>query len=1207
MKTEESSLRMSKRTHEDVGKGVEEEEDWDGAADRRKHRSGKSRKQHGNVEEVEEQRGDGGNRRGSGDSRKKATSGSNRVDSGDEEDYDIRRDLRLKVSKRNIDVETETSSRKGRNSEGERGYSKKSSTKTSGHDVDLQSGKNRSRVERGLHDAEYEKVQDKDSRYAERKDGNSSRDKGHGSRDQERSGSRRRWDEVDPGRKYEESSHGDRSESKNAKVSDRTKHGHSRDIFDSKNETAEGKTKYSDAISEKNVKSSNREDKRVDGEWSKSRSRPDSVDRDTRQVFSTPKTRQDGLRDDKQRRDSERLVEDGDKGGLKTSGSRMSVEKSDKHKQQRETVNVGRDYTDAREKDYKNDEDGHSRIRERSNREGRTSRRSRTPDRRHYRDADELDRGYSESDNERGGTLKGNKDRDRDDRPSKGKESGWSDRSREKDASKDNWKRSHPSRQDREHRDGDNEFEYDKDWDSKRREQDWVDSDKLHNRPPYRKGNRTDSSRLTSNFSNVNEHSDTIEIRPNKNLDYGREEPGQSYQGRRTDGRLSQENPSGANDDDWRYQSEDRGKATYDHGDDFQERYPEDGSPMEQSSRRNALDSQGSKARGQKSFTNSSVSVGTGQVPNSSLQPSYGNNQGSGTHNRSLQQALKSGGRHGRGGRGRIAPRDNQRVSMPLAMMGPPYGHIPMPPVPMSPMGPNVPPTPGAPMGPNNIFMPPFPGSVIWPGPRGVDINMLAAPPVLSPIPSGPVGPRFPPNMPNGPNHGMFYNQSGPGRGVSPGLSGPMFNSLPPVGRGMPLDKTSSGWVPPRSSGPPGKAPSRGEQNDYSQNFVDTGMRPQNFIRELELTNTVEDYPKLRELIQKKDEIVTCSNSLPMYYKCDLHEHVLSPEFFGTKFDVILVDPPWEEYLHRAPGSGDHMECWSFEDILNLKIEAIADTPSFIFLWVGDGMGLEQGRQCLKKWGFRRCEDICWVKTNKVNAAPSLRHDSHTLFQHSKEHCLMGIKGTVRRSTDGHIIHANIDTDIIIAEEPPYGSTTKPEDIYRIIEHFSLGRRRLELFGAEHNIRSGWLTVGKDLSSSNFDSKLYCENFADKDGKVWQGGGGRNPPPDAPHLVLTTSDIESLRPKSPPAKNQQPQTSISTTVNSSKRPLAPLISQQPIPTVPSLLSVNQEVSSSNPPAILPSQPWSTTPMPLQTGINAPASCPPNDGNMFLDNYGFNPS
>lgn len=52
------------------------------------------------------------------------------------------------------------------------------------------------------------------------------------------------------------------------------------------------------------------------------------------------------------------------------------------------------------------------------------------------------------------------------------------------------------------------------------------------------------------------------------------------------------------------------------------------------------------------------------------------------------------------------------------------------------------------------------------------------------------------------------------------------------------------------------------------------------------------------------------------------------------------------------------------------------------------------------------------------------------------------------------------------------GSTEKPEDMYRIIEHFALGRRRLELFGEDHNIRAGWLTVGKGLSSSNFDSQV---------------------------------------------------------------------------------------------------------------------------------------
>jgi hypothetical protein len=36
---------------------------------------------------------------------------------------------------------------------------------------------------------------------------------------------------------------------------------------------------------------------------------------------------------------------------------------------------------------------------------------------------------------------------------------------------------------------------------------------------------------------------------------------------------------------------------------------------------------------------------------------------------------------------------------------------------------------------------------------------------------------------------------------------------------------------------------------------------------------------------------------------------------------------------------------------------------------------------------------------------------------HLQEHCFIGIKGTVRRSTDGHVIHANIDTDIILTEE----------------------------------------------------------------------------------------------------------------------------------------------------------------------------------------------
>lgn len=51
----------------------------------------------------------------------------------------------------------------------------------------------------------------------------------------------------------------------------------------------------------------------------------------------------------------------------------------------------------------------------------------------------------------------------------------------------------------------------------------------------------------------------------------------------------------------------------------------------------------------------------------------------------------------------------------------------------------------------------------------------------------------------------------------------------------------------------------------------------------------------------------------------------------------------------------------------------------------------------------------------------------------------MGIKGTVRRSTDGDFIHANVDIDLIISEENEYGSLEKPVEIFHIIEHFCLG------------------------------------------------------------------------------------------------------------------------------------------------------------------------
>lgn len=117
----------------------------------------------------------------------------------------------------------------------------------------------------------------------------------------------------------------------------------------------------------------------------------------------------------------------------------------------------------------------------------------------------------------------------------------------------------------------------------------------------------------------------------------------------------------------------------------------------------------------------------------------------------------------------------------------------------------------------------------------------------------------------------------------------------------------------------------------------------------------------------------------------------------------------------------------------------------------------------------------------------------------------MGIKGTVRRSTDGDFIHANIDIDLIISEEPEYGSIAKPDEIFHIIEHFCLGRRRLHIFGRDVTVRPGWLSIGPGLTNSNFNAETYNSYF--------------NKSQDD-YLTGCTDRIEALRPKSPPPKSK---------------------------------------------------------------------------------------
>ena len=308
-------------------------------------------------------------------------------------------------------------------------------------------------------------------------------------------------------------------------------------------------------------------------------------------------------------------------------------------------------------------------------------------------------------------------------------------------------------------------------------------------------------------------------------------------------------------------------------------------------------------------------------------------------------------------------------------------------------------------------------------------------------------------------------------------------------------------------------------KNDYCLHFVETGERPQNFIRDYEEEKRFLDYPKLNELIKLKNEVLKKRATPAMWLKCDLKTFDLST--LG-KFDVILIDPPLPEYYRRAKSFGVDLapfEPWTFDEIQNLRVDLIADNCCFLFLWVGSNEGLDKGRELLKNWNFRRCEDIVWIKTNKLNftkMSKSNLDNEDTLLQHTKEHCLVGIKGAIKRGIDSHFIHANIDTDVIVDEEPPQGSTEKPVELYRVIERFCMGRKRIELFGEDRNKRSGWLTLGNSLSNSNFNLEKYNSYFKGDlcypDVQGYEGG----------RYVGCSVEIEGLRPRSPPRQQVNP-------------------------------------------------------------------------------------
>lgn len=306
---------------------------------------------------------------------------------------------------------------------------------------------------------------------------------------------------------------------------------------------------------------------------------------------------------------------------------------------------------------------------------------------------------------------------------------------------------------------------------------------------------------------------------------------------------------------------------------------------------------------------------------------------------------------------------------------------------------------------------------------------------------------------------------------------------------------------------------------DFSNNYIHTGIRPISYIENIH--NPLEGYPRLQRLRQLKLEQTRCHVTPPFGCRINPGDMLAAINSwiyeYSLQFDVIMIGA-----LVDTPS------LYTF--LKQLPLHKLCARPGFLFIWattqrIKDLTVLLNSDSWGKK--FRRSEELIFMplKADSPYYPPTEFNplSKVPLFERQQWHCWMCITGTVRRSTDGHLIHCNVDTDLQIGN-PVYGDRYKvfennavPDSMYKLVENFSNSNRRLHIvpFSLGYNMpirmRPGWVIMLPDSMLDNFDPNAYHNELL----RVSQIKSRSSSTGTPYFLVPQTREIEDLRPKSP--------------------------------------------------------------------------------------------
>lgn len=307
------------------------------------------------------------------------------------------------------------------------------------------------------------------------------------------------------------------------------------------------------------------------------------------------------------------------------------------------------------------------------------------------------------------------------------------------------------------------------------------------------------------------------------------------------------------------------------------------------------------------------------------------------------------------------------------------------------------------------------------------------------------------------------------------------------------------------------------EENDYANEYIHTGVQPISHVRNATMPR--EGYPKLEKLHQLKEKKVSEHAVKP--YGCRIAAHLLMIQKLnswitdhGLVFDVIMIGALVENQFILPL-------------LTNLPIQKLCAKPGYLFIWATT-QKIQELTKVLNNQNFnskfRRLEELIFIQCNQESGGgKGFRPEDYQtcekvpLLQRQQWHCWMCITGTVRRLTDNHLIHCNVDTDLQIQtpQSVHEGPSAVPDAMYKIAENFSNTNRRLHIIPSRigYNVpvrpRKGWVIMLPDIILDNFDPSTFQKELYEKS-KV--NYAKSNQPQ---FLVPQSAEIEELRPKSP--------------------------------------------------------------------------------------------